>query len=71
MNVLCVIRASWWMGGPYLPSIPAEFPQDSSPAPPPPLLSTKTRRPEEICCGEGQTEGATWSATLQQGLIQR
>ena len=22
-------------------------------------------------CGEGQTEGATWSATLQQGLIQR
>ena len=25
----------------------------------------------DICCGEGQTEGATWSATLQQGLIQR
>ncbi len=24
-----------------------------------------------IFCGEGQTEGATWSATLQQGLIQR
>ena len=22
-------------------------------------------------CGEGQTEGATWSATLQLGLIQR
>jgi len=21
-------------------------------------------------CGEGQTEGATWSAMLQQGLIQ-
>ena len=24
-----------------------------------------------ITCGEGQTEGAMWSATLQQGLIQR
>jgi hypothetical protein len=25
----------------------------------------------EKYCGEGQTEGATWSAMLQQGLIQR
>ncbi len=25
----------------------------------------------DFCCGEGQTEGAMWSATLQQGLIQR
>jgi len=24
----------------------------------------------DLPCGEGQTEGATWSATLQQELIQ-
>ena len=25
---------------------------------------------DQNICGEGQTEGATWSVTLQQGLIQ-
>ena len=34
------------------------------------IMGTKTPTPH-IICGEGQTEGATWSITLQQGLIQR
>ena len=35
-----------------------------------PLVHVRTLF-QRISCGEGQTEGATWSATLQQGLIQR